>query len=96
MLGLCGRVMLALGANIRLFSDLDDSVHLEKAVAGFSRYQKYKQGTELRNKSRDIVSLIVKANAAKDEKAKLVQVCEALDELLILVRIVKEVKVYVA
>ena len=73
---------------------LDVAVHFEKVVAGFSRYHKYTLGTELRNKSRDIVSLIVKANAAQDKRAQLVQVREALDELLILVRIAKEAKAF--
>jgi len=63
-------------------------------LAGFSRYHKYTLGSELRNKSRDIVSLIVKANAAQDKHPQLVQVREALDELLILVRIAKEAKGY--
>ncbi|PCJ84851.1 MAG: hypothetical protein COA54_12635 [Thiotrichaceae bacterium] len=66
---------------------LDVAVHFEKVVAGFSRYHKYTLGSELRNKSRDIVSLIVKANAAQNKQPQLVQVREALDELLILVRI---------
>jgi len=73
---------------------LDVAVHFEKVVAGFSRYHKYTLGTELRNKSRNIVSLIVKANAAQDKRMPLVQVREALDELLILVRIAKEAKAF--
>ena len=63
-------------------------------VAGFSRYHKYTLGSELRNKSRDIVSLIVKANADQDKRPRLIQVREALDELLILVRIAKEAKAF--
>ncbi len=73
---------------------LDVAVHFEKVVAGFSRYHKYTLGTELRNKSREIVSLIVKANAAQDKRPQLVKVREALDELLILVRISKEAKAF--
>jgi len=73
---------------------LDVAVHFEKVVAGFSRYHKYTLGSELRNKSRDIVSLIVKANAAQDKHHQLVKVREALDELLILVRIAKEAKAF--
>jgi hypothetical protein len=73
---------------------LDVAVHFEKVVTGFSRYHKYTLGSELRNKSRDIVSLIVKANAAQDKRPGLIQVREALDELLILVRIAKEAKAF--
>ncbi|MCP4238896.1 MAG: PEP-CTERM sorting domain-containing protein, partial [Aestuariibacter sp.] len=35
-------------------------------MAGFSRYHKYILGTDLRNKSREIVSLIVKANSSQN------------------------------
>jgi len=69
---------------------LDVAVHFEKVVAGFSRYHKYTLGTELRSKSRAIVALIVKANAAPDKRPHLVTLREALDELLILMRIAKE------
>ncbi|PTN11841.1 hypothetical protein [Nitrosomonas aestuarii] len=41
------------------------AVHFEKVVAGSSRYHKYRLGIKLRNKSREIVVLIVKA---KNEK----------------------------
>ena len=68
---------------------LDVAVHFEKVVAGFSRYHKYTLGTELRQKSREVVALIVKANAAQDKRPSLVKLREALDELLIVVRIAK-------
>lgn len=71
---------------------LDVAVHCEKVVAGFSRYHKYTLGTELRGKSREIVALIVKANAAPDKRPHLVHLREALDELLILMRIAKEAR----
>ena len=44
---------------------MDVAVHFEKVVAGFSRYHKYTLGTELRNQSRAVVGLVVKANAAR-------------------------------
>lgn len=47
---------------------MDVAVHFEKVVAGFSRYHKYTLGTELRNKSREIVGLIVKANSTRVDK----------------------------
>lgn len=73
---------------------LDVAVRFEKVVAGFSRYHKYTLGTELRNKSREIVTLIVKANSARDKRAHLLQVREALDELLILMRIAREARAF--
>ena len=41
---------------------LDLAVFLENVVMGFSRYHKYTLGTELRNHSRAIVGLIIRAN----------------------------------
>ncbi len=46
---------------------MDVAVHFEKVVAGFSRYHKYTLGTELRNKSREIVTQIIRANADYDK-----------------------------
>mgnify|MGYP000123005703 CR=1 FL=1 len=50
---------------------MDVAVHFEQVVAGFSRYHKYTLGTELRNKSREIVSHIIRANAEHDKAPKL-------------------------
>ncbi len=73
---------------------LDVAVHFEKVVAGFSRYHKYTLGTELRNQSRAVVVLVVKANGARDKRPHLLQLRESLDELLIVVRIAKEAKAF--
>lgn len=73
---------------------MDVAVHFEKLVAGFSRYHKYTLGSELRNKSREIVALIVKANAARDKQAELLVLRDRLEELLILMRLAKEVRAF--
>jgi hypothetical protein len=73
---------------------MDVAVHFEKVVAGFSRYHKYTLGTELRNKSREIVSLIVKANSTKDKLPCLLELRERVEELIILVRLCKEVRAF--
>jgi hypothetical protein len=73
---------------------LDVAVHFEKVVAGFSRYHKYTLGSELRQKSREVVALIVKANASRDKRPHLIALREALDELLILMRIAKEARAF--
>jgi hypothetical protein len=73
---------------------LDVAVHFEKVVAGFSRYHKYTLGSELRAKSREVVTLIVKANASRDKAPHLVALREALDELLIIMRIAKEARAF--
>ncbi len=71
---------------------LDAAVHFEKVVAGFSRYHKYTLGTELRSQSRAALALIVRANCARDRASVLVELRQCLDELLILLRLAKEVR----
>ncbi|AUB83563.1 four helix bundle protein [Candidatus Thiodictyon syntrophicum] len=73
---------------------MDVAVHFEKVVAGFSRYHKYTLGTELRNKSREIVSLIIRANAEYDKPPMLLVLRGQLDELFILIRLAKEVQAF--
>ncbi len=73
---------------------MDVAVRFEKVVAGFSRYHKYTLGTELRNKSREIVAPIVKANAVHDKQDQLLVLRERLDELLIILRIAKETRAF--
>lgn len=73
---------------------MDVAIHFEKIVAGFSRYHKYTLGTELRDASRGIVSLIIQANSARDKAPALRVLRVRLDGLLVLVRLAKEVKVF--
>jgi hypothetical protein len=73
---------------------LETAVYFEKVVAGFSRYHKYTLGTDMRDKSREIVGLIVKANSAKEKLPLLLNLRDKLEELMILIRICKEVKAF--
>lgn len=70
------------------------AIHFEKVVAGFSRYQKYTLGTDLRNKSREIVGLIAKANSSREKLPLLLELRGHLDELLILIRLGKDVRAF--
>ncbi len=70
------------------------AIHCEKVVAGFSRYHKYTLGTELRNTSREIVTLIVAANSSQEKLPRLLTLRERLESLLILMRLCKEVKAF--
>ena len=45
------------------------AIYIEKVVRDFTRYHKYTIGTDMRNLSRDIVSLVIKANSRKDKKS---------------------------
>ena len=72
----------------------DLAVHCEKVVAGFSRYHKYTLGTELRNRSREIVQLIIRANSSRDKAPHLLHLRDDLEAMLLLVRLCKETKAF--
>ena len=71
---------------------LDLTVYFEKIVRNFSQYHKYTLGSELREKSREIVELIFKANSTKERLPLLVELRQRLEGLKVLIRICKEVK----
>ncbi len=73
---------------------LETAVYFEKVVAGFSRYHKYTLGTDLRNKSREIIGLIVKANSTQNKLPILHDLRDQLEALIILIRMSKEVKAF--
>ncbi len=73
---------------------MDVAVHFEKVVAGFSRYHKYTLGSDLRNASREVVSLIIQANTERDKTPKLIELRQQLDQLIVLIRISKEVQAF--
>lgn len=76
---------------------LDLTVHLERVVAGFSRYHKYTLGTELRDGSRAVLMQVLRANnatTAGERIAELVVLRERIDALLLSMRVGKEVKAF--
>ena len=73
---------------------LNLAVHFEKMVAGFSRYHKYTLGTEMRNASRQAVKLVIHANNQTDKLLTLQELREHLEELLLLIRLGKEVQAF--
>jgi len=86
---------MALHENLPIYkAALDLVIYFEKIVKNFSRYHKYTVGTELRNLSREILTLIIKANQAKDKKEALLKVRDKLEELKISIKICKEVKAF--
>jgi hypothetical protein len=46
---------------------MDLTIYFEKIVRNFTRYHKYTLGSELREKSREIVALIIKANSTVEK-----------------------------
>ncbi len=73
---------------------LNLAVHFEKIVANFSRYHKYTLGTEMRNASRQAVKLVIHANNQTDKLLALQELREHLEELLLLIRLGKEVQAF--
>jgi hypothetical protein len=73
---------------------LNLAVHFEKIVANFSRYHKYTLGTELRNASRQAVKMVIHANNQTDKLQALQELREHLEELLLLIRLGKEVQAF--
>ena len=73
---------------------LDLTVYIETIVIGFSRYHKYTVGAELRNLSRHIVVVIAKANLKSTRKETLEEALKKIEELKILIRICKELKIF--
>jgi len=74
---------------------LDLAIHFEKVVAGFSRYHKYTLGTELRTVSREVLLNIIRANDSREQRLpELIVLRAKLEELLLLVRMAKEVKAF--
>jgi hypothetical protein len=57
---------------------MDLTVYFEKIVRNFRRYNKYTLGSELREKSRQIVELIIKANSTKERLPLLLELKERL------------------
>jgi len=68
--------------------------YFDKIVRNFSRYNKYTYGTELRNLSREILKLIIRANNVVDKTPHLLELREKLEELKVIIRLCKELQVF--
>jgi hypothetical protein len=73
---------------------MDLTIYFEKIVSNFSRYHKYTLGSELREKSRKVVELIIKTNSTVERLPLLFELRVRLEELKVLIRICKEVKAF--
>lgn len=60
---------------------------LEQVVHGFSRYHKYAIGSDMREGSRRILRLVVRANARSDKTPVLMELREEIEELKALIRL---------
>jgi hypothetical protein len=73
---------------------MDLAVYVETIVRNFSRYHKYTLGSDLRQQCRELVTLIICANARHDKLPVLHDLRERLEGLNVLLRIGKEVHAF--
>ncbi len=71
---------------------IDTAVYLQQIVRNFSRYDKYTIGTDLRNLSREILLLIIRANSVQDKTAVLKVLVENCEMLKTMIFFAKEAK----
>ncbi len=67
---------------------------LERFVRGFSRYNKYALGAQLRQAAMAVLRRIVRANAKADRLEELEELRVELEELKILIRLAQEAKAF--
>lgn len=74
---------------------LKTAVAIERAVARFPRAHKYGLGADLRRQGQRVCALVVRANAARSERAQTVErLVYSVEELKLLVQLGKEIRVY--
>lgn len=70
------------------------TLHFETVVRGFSRYNKYTIGTDLRNYSRAILVLVARANTEKYRRVSLEEALDKIEGLKILLHLCMESKAF--
>lgn len=69
-------------------------LYLEQVVRNFSRYHKYSLGADLRDGARQVLKLVVRANARRDKAGVLQEIREEVEELKVLLRLCEDVKAF--
>ncbi|WP_040334868.1 four helix bundle protein [Candidatus Magnetobacterium casensis] len=69
-------------------------IYVDNTVRGFSRYNKYSIGGDMRDLSRMVIRLIIKANSEVDKINSLTVLRDTIEELRIVFRVGKEVKAF--
>jgi len=68
----------------------DLCLYLEKLVRGMARYDKYILGADLRNLSREVLRLIIRANSEEDRIPTLREVRAKVEEMKVVLRLARE------
>ncbi|WP_162176236.1 four helix bundle protein [Candidatus Magnetobacterium casense] len=72
----------------------DMSIYIDNIVRGFSRYNKYSIGSEMRELSRMVIRLIIRANSETDKTDTLAKLRDTVEELRVILRLGKEIRVF--
>jgi hypothetical protein len=70
------------------------AIYMETVVKGFSRYHKYTLGTDMRNTSRELVTLVISANSRKDKNLILTDLRDKSEGMKLLIILGKETKAF--
>ncbi len=70
------------------------AVYMEDVVRNFSRYHKYTIGADMRDLSKNLVTLIIKANSRKDKRKLLTELRDKSEEIKVNIMIGKEIKAF--
>ena len=73
---------------------MDMSVYIEETVRNFSRYHKYGIGSELRELTRRIIRLVIRANSTEHKAPVLQRLVEACEQFKVMLALAKEVKAF--
>jgi hypothetical protein len=71
---------------------IDLTVYLEQVVRNFSRYHKYTLGSDLRQQSCELVTMIIRVHSRRENVPVLYELRERLESLLVLLRIGQDVR----
>jgi hypothetical protein len=81
--------------NLPIFkSALELAVYIEKIVRGFEKYHKYTMGVDLREKSKEILYLINRANLSENKKLALAKLRDGCEDMKMLIQLSKELQAF--
>ena len=73
---------------------LELAIFMENCVKGFARYHRYTLGADLRNCSRELVTLVIGANSRKEKSALLTELRDKCEGVKLLIVLGKETRAF--
>ena len=70
------------------------AVYMEKIVKGFEKYNKYTIGVDLRQKSKNILCLINRANLSTEKKEAITNLRDGCEDMKMLIQLSKELEAF--